>query len=289
MWWKIKENIINFLLKVRLWILLKFNPKRFRGVVNKQQKSGWKMTFNDEFDKGSLDKDKWIDYAYYGLRFHPGNITERGIAPYDYYTEEAIEFTESSMVQKVIKKPKDLHYVDWDGKDWGNWTIPYRNGHIDSSRSFEQKFGYFEIRSRVSAEPGGWPAFWLFSQHVAPEEIDVYEMYTSRRGNKIFESNIHWAKQKSEGGHEPKKDDAKKHKVNKISDYHLYAVEWSEKGFKIYYDNLLIRVFSNPETIKCFKSPMHIIISIGPEPQRVGQSENFPTHEVDYVRAYKKQ
>jgi len=281
--WKIKDDITNFLLKKRLWFLIKFSPKKFKGVINKKQKDGWDMTFNDEFSKGKLDEEKWIDYAYYGLRYHPGNITERGIAPYDYYTKESIEFTESSMIQKINKDPKDLHYVDWDGKDWGNWTIPYRNGHIDSSRNFEQKYGYFEIRSRVSSEPGGWPAFWMYSQHQGTTEIDIYEMYTSRRGNKIFESNIHW-----EGKSGDHKSDAKKHKSNSVSDYHLYAVDWSEKGFKVYYDNILVRVLSNPEAIEHFKYPMHIIISVGPEPQRVGQSEDFPTHEVDYVRAYKK-
>ena len=70
-----------------------------------------------------------------------------------------------------------------------------------------------------------------------------------------FESNFHW------GTSENKKMKAMGHNVNNIStDFHTYAVEWNEKGFKIYYDNILIRVFSNPKAIKDFKHPMHIII-----------------------------
>lgn len=284
--WKIKDWFINTFLKIRLWFLVKVKPSRFRNVVNDQEKEGWTMTFNDEFDEGKLNKDKWIDHAYYGLRFHPGNIVEKGIPPLNYYTEEGLEFTENSMKQYILKEPVDVHYIDSDGKDWGNWTIPYKIGHIDSSKSFEQRFGYFEIRSKSSAEPGGWAAFWLFSQHHYPGEIDVYETYTSRRGLNIFESNFHWSEKREKDAKKHMK--MERHKVKSLNDYHLYAVDWSEKGFKIYYDNLLVRVFTNPETIAYFQNPMHIIICNASEPERLGQSEDYPIHEVDYVRAYKK-
>ena len=284
--WKTKDKITNFFLKIRLWILLRIKPSKFKNIINDQEKKGWEMTFNDEFDGKKLDKKKWIDHAYYGLRVHPGNITELNKAPDIYYTEDALEFTGNSMKQHILKEPTEFHYKDWDGKDWGTWTIPYKNGHIDSSKSFEQQYGYFEIRSKVYGGPGSWPAFWLFSQHHFSGEIDVYEMYTDRRGMKVFESNFHWSTKREKDAE--RKHDVVKHDVAKLSDYHLYAVDWSEKGFKIYYDNLLIRVFTNPETIKYFQNKMHIIIGVGVEPQNVGQNEEFSVHEVDYVRAYKK-
>ncbi|CAG7581758.1 MAG: Endo-1,3-1,4-beta-glycanase ExsH [uncultured marine phage] len=283
--WSTKDKIYNTFLKIRLWFLIIFCKKKFK-VNNPLEKKGWELTFNDEFDSGKLNEDKWIDLAYFGLRIHPGNITEKGEAPLQYYTKEALTFTGDSMKQNILKEPVEHHYKDWDGKDWGTWTIPYKIGHIDSSKSFEQKFGYFEIRSKISADPGGWPAFWLFSQHHHPGEIDVYEMYTSRRGNKIFESNFHWSTKREKDAE--RKSDVKGHKIINNTDYHLYAVDWSEKGFKIYYDNILVRVFRNPETIAYFQNKMHIIIGNGVEPERKDQSEKFPVHEVDYVRAYKK-
>lgn len=284
--WKIKDSIINIFLRIRFWFLRNFKSKKFKNVNNPIKKDGWELTFNDEFDKGELDESKWIDHAYYGLRIHPDSIVNHGEAPLAYMSRKALKFTDSSMKQIIRKDRFMYHYVDWDGKDWGEWEIPYKIGSIDSSRSFEQKFGYFEIRSKVSSEPGGWPAFWLFSNHANSGEIDVYEMYTSRRGSKVFESNFHWSESIDKNA--KRKSKVMGHKIPSNNDYHTYAVEWDENGFKIYFDNLLIRRHTNPETIKYFQNPMHIIIGMGVEPQCKGQMSDFPTHEVDYVRAYKK-
>ena len=79
--------------------------------------------------------------------------------------------------------------------------------------------------------------------------------------------------------------------MNTESDFHLYACEWSEKSIKIYYDNLLVRVFYNKEALSYFDHPMFIIIGQGIDegPGRGLDVANFPNyHEVDYVRAYKK-
>jgi beta-glucanase (GH16 family) len=285
--WFIKDFFINLFLDIRLWFYVKFKPSRFKNVVNEVDKEGWELTFNDEFDQGKLDRKKWRTDAYYGLRFHPGNIVDRGEAPDSYYGDNMFEFDGSIMKQKADDNPITINYVDWDGKDWGKYTIPYRIGQIDSSNSFEQKYGYFEIRSKNPSEPGHWTAFWLASKHAWPPEIDIYEIYTGKKkGLKSFESNFHW------NPSENKKMKVKGHKVLDVSeDFHLYAVEWNDKQFKIYYDNLLVRVFSNPETVKFFEHPMHIIINNGIDPREGRRLEDvkFPTyHEVDYVRAYKK-
>jgi beta-glucanase (GH16 family) len=188
--------------------------------------------------------------------------------------------------------PINVNYIDWDGKDWGNYTIPYRIGQLDSSNSFEQKYGYFEIRSKITDQPGHWPAFWLASVYNWPPEIDVYEIYTGRKGGKkSFSSNFHWrdVPKDMEG---PKSMSPHRHKVLDVSDdFHIYAVEWNEDGFKVYYDNLLVRVFTNPKSIQFFEYPMHIIIGSGidaGEGRKIEEAK-FPTyHEIDYVRAYKK-
>jgi len=290
MWWRIKDWLINTGLKVRLWFYITFIPKRFKGVSNPLTKKGWELTFNDEFDQGKLDRAKWRTDAYYGLRFHPGSIIDKDESPTVYYGDNLFEFEGSVIKQKMTNESKTITWRGWDGADEPkNYKIPYRAGQLDSSKSFEQKYGYFEIRSKITPEPGTWPAFWLASTYGWPPEIDMYEIYTGKeKGMVNFESNFHWMPA------EIKKDEAKKHRVLNVSeDFHLYAVDWSEKGFKIYYDNMLVRVFSNPEAIKFFEHPMHIIIGTGPDMRENGESiasANFPNyHEVDYVRAYKKE
>ena len=83
----------------------------------------------------------------------------------------------------------------------------------------------------------------------------------------------------------------KGHRVYDVSeDFHIYAVEWNEKGFKIYYDGVLVRVYRNPKAIAFFEYPMHIIIGSGIHMDQGPENATYPNyHEVDYVRAYKKQ
>lgn len=286
--WVLRDFVINFFLKVRLWCYLAFDSNRFKSVKNDSNKKGWKLTFQDEFNNKKLDKKKWRTDHYFGLRYHPGSIIEENKAPLQYCGDNMFEFTDSTIKQKAEKNPIKINHVTWKGEDYGSYTIPYRVGHLDSSKSFEQKYGFFEIRSKMPSEPGHWPAFWMASTHAWPPEIDIYEAYTGKpvKGLVNFESNFHW------GTSENKNMKVMGHNVSNISkSFHTYAVEWNEKGFKIYYDNILIRVFSNPKATEEFKHPMHIIIGnqIDAGEDRKLDEATFPTyHEIDYIRAYKK-
>ena len=54
--------------------------------------------------------------------------------------------------------------------------LTHRSGLITSQRIFAQRYGYFEIRARLSQGRGLWPAFWLLpSDGTWPPEIDVME------------------------------------------------------------------------------------------------------------------
>lgn len=285
MMWFVNDFFVNLFLSIRLYYFVFFNSKRFYNIKNDIKKDGWILTFNDEFDDGELDRKKWRTDSYYGLRFHPGNIKNKGIAPDVYYDDSCFEFENSILKQKMNNKPKNIRYIDWSGKDWGNFKIPYRAGQIDSSNYFKQKYGYFEIRSKVSKEKGVWPAFWLASTNSWPPEVDVYEIYTGKKGGLFhFESNFHWLPT------ENRKMKVGKHRVLNVSEgFHTYAVEWDENGFKIFYNNLLVRVFSNPKAIEFFSHPMHIIIGVVPHINHGIEDANFPNyHEIDYVRAYER-
>lgn len=287
--WRIKDWSINLLLDIRLWFLINFKPKRFC-VLNNTEKEGWKLTFNDEFDESKLNVDKWLTKSYDGLSYHPGNIYYKNKAPDEYLSPVYNTVENGILKQKATNTPKKIHYIDWDGKDWGEWIVPYQIGKLDSSKSFEQMYGYFEIRSKQPNQPGHWTAFWLASVHAWPPEIDIYEIYTGKKngkGIKQFNSNFHWS-----SNTENNKSKVKSHKIlNTAENFHTYAVDWNEKGFKIYYDNLLVRIYSNPEAIREFKYPMHIILNNGIDvrPENGIDKVNFPTyHKVDYIRAYKR-
>lgn len=56
--------------------------------------------------------------------------------------------------------------------------VLYATGQINTSRTWAQAYGYFEIEARVPRGRGRWPAFWLtFAGRGWPPEIDVMEAY----------------------------------------------------------------------------------------------------------------
>lgn len=53
---------------------------------------------------------------------------------------------------------------------------PYLQGAIKSKRKFAFKYGRVEIRAKLQAATGSWPAFWMLSEN------EVYEDLTNRNG-----------------------------------------------------------------------------------------------------------
>ncbi|WP_245504443.1 glycoside hydrolase family 16 protein [Lichenihabitans psoromatis] len=58
-------------------------------------------------------------------------------------------------------------------------------------KGFSQQYGYFEIKAKLPAGPGTWPAFWLIGidKSKAVSEIDVFEYYGATPS--VFHSVAH--------------------------------------------------------------------------------------------------
>jgi hypothetical protein len=67
----------------------------------------------------------------------------------------------------------------------------YVSGILTTQSSFSQKYGYFEIRSKIPVGTGVWPAFWLLADDGGwPPEIDVMEGRGQRPGDMVM--TTHW-------------------------------------------------------------------------------------------------
>lgn len=267
----------NLFLNIRLWFHIKIFKSVFLKNNRKERKIGWSLTFKDYFR--TLNRSIWRTDTYYGSRYHPGSIENKGEAPKVYYDDDSFKMYNSKLALLCERKSTIVHH-----KNYGKYSIPYKVGQLDSSNYFKQKYGYFELRCKMPNAPAHWPAFWLASIYDWPPEIDIFESYTTKNGFNSISTNVHWS-----DFFDDRKMKPKKHTVLPINKgFHLYACEWNKNYIKFYYDNLLIRKEKTPEN---YYWPMHIIINQSVENKYVDLllNESFPTEFIlDYVRAYKK-
>jgi beta-glucanase (GH16 family) len=274
---------LNLFLKFRIWVICKFLPYLLNNERTSYSREGYELSFHDDFDE--FDKSIWQDLPYFGYRFHPGNIINNGTAPYQYHDPSCVSVKDSILRLECNDIPTIINYIDYDGKDYGTFEIPYQVGWIQTMpNTFQQKYGYFEIRSKSPDSGGTWPAFWLASTEAWPPEIDIFEIYTSD-GQTRSTSTIHWGK-------DPKHPmTGFVHATLPLHlDFSVFGCDWNEKNIKIYYNGWLVRVFPTPND---FKYEMNIIINNGVQTDEMGANRESivsPNYfEVDYVKVWKKQ
>jgi hypothetical protein len=67
----------------------------------------------------------------------------------------------------------------------------YVSGILTTQSSFSQKYGYFEIRSKIPVGTGVWPAFWMLADDGGwPPEVDVMEGRGQVPGDLVM--TTHW-------------------------------------------------------------------------------------------------
>lgn len=192
---------------------------------------GMVLTFCDDFtdavnpDATGLDMDLW--------GYQNGDGSEYGIPGWgnneqQYYQEE------NSYVEE------GLLYIEAELDTVGGKA--YTSSKIVTNTKFSQAFGRFEARIMLPAGDGLWPAFWLMPEDsvyggwARSGEIDILEA----KGRLVDQVSgaIHY------GGSWP--NNTYQHgsydfaEGESITDFHVYAVEWTDTSIKWFVDDDLV-------------------------------------------------
>jgi len=157
----------------------------------------------------------------------------------------------------------------------------YTSGQINTSQSFSQTYGYFEMRAELPAGQGYWPAFWLLPENGSwPPEIDVMEML----GNdpNVYYTSTHSGTASTE---------VNAGQGNTVPDtsagFHTYGVDWEPDFITFYFDGNSVYQTPTPADMN---QPMYMIANLavgGTWPGDVDASTPFPGQmQIDYIRAY---
>lgn len=155
----------------------------------------------------------------------------------------------------------------------------YSSGLITTKCSFEQAYGYFEIRARWTGGKGIWPAFWLLPGKGGwPPEIDVLEAHGDKP-NTVFQS-LHSKLQKP--------ITRKVTMAGTGDQFHLYAVLWTPEKLDYYIDG--IKTASIP-TSPDASQPMYLLANLAIGGKWPGDPDGgtvMPARmEIDHIRVWR--
>ena len=177
-------------------------------------------------------------------------------------------------------------------KKVGSQVLSIRMNTIDS-----WTYGYFEARLKLPVGRGTWPAFWMlpknFQQWPDDGEIDIME-HVGYDANNIV-SSIHCKAYYHSIGTQKS---ATRRVPTAQSDFHIYAVEWTEDYIYGLVDGVRYFTFQNDKKGNKdtwpFNAPFYLKLNLAwggnwGGAQGVDESALPATYEIDYVRVYQKE
>ena len=181
-------------------------PRRGEGRVR------YRLVFEDTFAGGSLNTDRWNDTWSSGrCRTVNGEIG---------YFAPGANASPADGGLRIRAEPEPAGDNPCGDGFW-------RTGMIKSRRTF--RYGRFEIRMKVPAGKGYWPAFWLADDR---SEIDIVEILGREPGTAHF--TVHWGGYGA--GHRQSHDHW--HGPDFSADYHTFRVDWGPKQIVWYVDGV---------------------------------------------------
>ena len=162
----------------------------------------------------------------------------------------------------------------------------YLSGILTTQGKFSQKYGYFEIRSKIPIGTGVWPAFWLLADDGGwPPEIDVMEGRGQRPGDLVM--TTHWRIQAT-GRVESCGFDFQV--ADTATAFHDYGVLWQRDRIIYFIDRKPVSEIKVPAG---FDDPMYMIVNLAMGSKNFqgvgfvdGQSPNTVAFEIDRISAY---
>ncbi|WP_084618433.1 glycoside hydrolase family 16 protein [Cellvibrio sp. OA-2007] len=201
----------------------------------------WKLVWSDEFDGASIDTSKW--------NFEK-NCWGGGNNEQQCYTDRATNAYVADGVLNIVAQREDFTGSDSpEGDSPSTKTLPYTSARLRTKNIKEWTFGRFEIRAKLPAGQGTWPAIWMlptnspYGTWASSGEIDIMEAVNLKvvTNGSEPEANVHgtlhfgrnWPGNVNSGA-------AYKlpNKANPADDFHTYAVEWEEGEIRWYVDNV---------------------------------------------------
>jgi hypothetical protein len=239
------------------WFFASFNHKKFDWFRT------WKLSFNDEFEDGKLDTEKWLTRYYWGNEMIQKTYS---LENEKHYISDGDNLDFSGSHLKIITRKESAEGLRWNPEmGFVPAHFDYTSGLINSGNSFRQQYGLFEAKIKFSKAPKLLNAFWMVGEQQIPH-IDVVKANGKCNMGIQFTEESGFKKSLSR---------------SKFSnDYYIYSMEWSAE--KIIWKINGLEVASATQNIP--QEPMYIAFSSGLYDDLPESHEQ--AMEIDWVRCY---
>lgn len=236
---------------------------------------GWTLIWHDEFDAPTLNQKYWK----YDVDGNGGGNNEL-----QYYTDsEKNSFIENGSL--VIRALDD----GYNGR-------AYTSAKVRSKYLAQWKYGKFEVRAKLPAGRGMWPAIWMmpvddvYGTWPLSGEIDIME-FIGQNPNEIL-GTLHY------GDYWPNNKHSSTYYTSETplnEDYHVFAIEWEPNKIQWFIDGKLYAT-KTPEDLGGSKwvwdQSYYLILNLavgGNFPGDPDETTQFPQNfYIDYVRVFKR-
>jgi beta-glucanase (GH16 family) len=236
--------------------------------------SGYKLTFDDEFNTFSNSPSgngtTWSTTLNGdGLRTLSSNGEQQ------FYSDSSVGVDPFSLQNGALTITA--------GPGSNPAGLPNNSGAIDTANSFNQQYGYFEMRAQLPAGQGMWPAFWLLTKGNWPPELDALEAFGAPNANGEGGTNkMHYGAISHDGSQSAGNwvDTG----MDLTAGFHTYGVNWDPQHLTYYVDGQQVAQVNTPADANV---PMYMIANLAAGGNWPGSTAgNTAQLQIDYIRAY---
>lgn len=243
------------------------------------------LVFNDEFNGDSLNTSYWSYQEGDGTSY---GISGWGNSELEYYSKDNVYLEDGYLNIKAKKESK------------GNKS--YTSGRIRTYNKIHFTYGRIEAKILMPEGKGLWPAFWMLPNDTTyggwpnSGELDIMEA----RGRLTQETTcaIHYANTSNTHSYMSDSINLSRKSINPptITDFHVYALEWTTSGYKFYVDDYCfysVNIFETYEgsSGEPFDKDFYILFNLavgGSFDSYIEPDDSFSDAimQVDYIRWY---
>ena len=248
--------------------------------------AAYRLVWSDEFSKpGRPDPANW--------RFEHGFVRNQEL---QWYQESNAWVEGGRLVVEGRRERVPNPAYEAGSKDWrkARETAEYTSACMETRGLHAWKYGRIEVRAKIAAKPGLWPAIWTLGVErpwPGNGEVDVLEYYQdSILANTVYGvGSGTWKTVRTPYAEFAANDKAWDQK------FHVWRMDWDESTIRLSLDGRLHNATDlastvNPDGFNPFRQPHFLLLNMaigsnGGDPS----ATEFPArYEVDYIRVYQK-